>query len=233
MKRKFAIVKQLVIAFLLFLIYAGVPVLFICAATLPISDIQCLPETVNRWETEEILTGVGRNEYPVYDNSPTTIYRPALEISDGGIPDSIEPENAVNRLCNQFSDKETGEMFESEEAFPATVDKEPPAGTVYPISPSTEGGWTLQNCTLTAYCSCPMCCNNYITYTGTVVTEGRTVAVDPRVIPLGSIVTIAGHDYVAEDAGVIGNWVDIYFDTHYECVEFGLQSGDVSIQPAN
>ena len=42
--------------------------------------------------------------------------------------------------------------------------------------------------------------------------EGHTIAVDPSVIPPGSVVLINGHEYIAEDIGgaVKGNVIDIY-----------------------
>jgi 3D (Asp-Asp-Asp) domain-containing protein len=52
-----------------------------------------------------------------------------------------------------------------------------------------------------------------ITYTGTKATVGRTVAVDPAVIPLGSWLYIEGFGWRrAEDTGgkVKGNVIDIY-----------------------
>lgn len=87
---------------------------------------------------------------------------------------------------------------------------------------------------LTAYCPCEKCCGEWadgITYTGTVATAGRTVAVDPRVIPLGSTVRINGHDYIAEDIGgaIKENRVDVFFDTHQEALQFGVQYADVAI----
>ena len=61
---------------------------------------------------------------------------------------------------------------------------------------------------LTAYCPCSACCgkNDGITATGTVATEGRTVAVDPTVIPYGTTIEVIYADgssarYVAEDCG--------------------------------
>lgn len=79
--------------------------------------------------------------------------------------------------------------------------------------------------TATAYCACAECCGKTdgITATGTTATAGRTIAVDPNVIPYGTQVIIDGNTYVAEDCGgaVKGNDVDIYFDTHEEAVEFG------------
>lgn len=89
---------------------------------------------------------------------------------------------------------------------------------------------------LTAYCgeNYPHICNDgdaTNTATGTTPTAGRTIAVDPDVIPLGSVVIINGHEYVAEDTGGIidGNRVDIFFNSHAEALEFGVQYADVSI----
>ncbi len=74
--------------------------------------------------------------------------------------------------------------------------------------------------TLTAYCSCKKCCGKWSggsTYSGVMPQEGRTIAVDPRVIPLGSRVYIDGYgEYIAEDTGsaIKGNRIDIYMDSH-------------------
>jgi 3D (Asp-Asp-Asp) domain-containing protein len=87
---------------------------------------------------------------------------------------------------------------------------------------------------LTAYCACPKCCGQWadgITFTGTKATQGRTVAVDPAVIPLGSSVYINGQEYIAEDTGnaIVGNRVDVFFDSHAAALEFGVQYLEVSI----
>ena len=72
------------------------------------------------------------------------------------------------------------------------------------------------------------------TATGTSVRVG-TVAVDKRVIPLGTklyIVTNDGIVYgtaVAEDTGVRGNKVDLYFDTYQQCINFGRRGCTVYI----
>lgn len=68
------------------------------------------------------------------------------------------------------------------------------------------------------------------TYTGTTVTAGRTIAVDPRVIPLGSQVYIEGYGWrTAEDTGgaVDGNHIDIAVGTHKEATKLGTTTGDV------
>lgn len=87
---------------------------------------------------------------------------------------------------------------------------------------------------LSAYCACSACCPGYadgITATGTKATEGRTIAVDPRVIPYGSKVIINGHEYIAEDCGGVikGNRIDIFFDSHSAALDFGRQTAEVYI----
>lgn len=56
--------------------------------------------------------------------------------------------------------------------------------------------------------------NGRSTSTGAIATEGRTIAVDPNVIPYGTEVLIDGHVYVAEDCGgaVKGNVIDIFVE---------------------
>ena len=63
-----------------------------------------------------------------------------------------------------------------------------------------------------------------ITKTGTTVKAGRTIAVDPDIIPLGTRVYIEGIGYrVAEDTGgaIKGNRIDIYVDSVEEFPEAG------------
>lgn len=95
-------------------------------------------------------------------------------------------------------------------------------------------------CKISAYCreDYPHICNDgdsTITATGTTPTVGRTIAVDPNLIPYGSEVTINGNTYIAEDCGgaIKGNRVDILFDTHQEALEFGIQYANVSYKEKN
>lgn len=75
-----------------------------------------------------------------------------------------------------------------------------------------------------------------ITATGKVAKVGL-VAVDPRVIPLGSklyIVSADGKSWcygtaVAADTGVRGNKVDLFFDTYHECISFGRRKAIVYV----
>lgn len=99
--------------------------------------------------------------------------------------------------------------------------------------------------TTTAYCACSVCCGiwaenrpvdengNPIIYTasGTVATEGRTIAVDPSVFPYGSEIIIDGHTYIAEDCGgaIKGNRLDIYFESHEAALAYGVQEVEVFV----
>ena len=100
---------------------------------------------------------------------------------------------------------------------------------------SSNGMRSLGRFTLTAYCNCSKCCGQWAggpTKSGTMPKEGRTIAVDPRIIPLGSRVVINGHTYIAEDTGsaIKGNKIDVYFDSHSEALNFGRQSAEVFIK---
>ena len=81
---------------------------------------------------------------------------------------------------------------------------------------------------LTAYCACVNCCgkSNGITASGTQATAGRTVACNS--LPIGTVISINGSQYVVEDTGGMGgNVIDIFFDSHEEALNFGRQSADV------
>lgn len=80
---------------------------------------------------------------------------------------------------------------------------------------------------LTAYCSCSKCCgkSDGITASGTKATAGRTVAA--KGIPFGTKLMINGETYIVEDRGVGSGVIDIYFDSHSEALNFGVQYAKV------
>ena len=90
---------------------------------------------------------------------------------------------------------------------------------------------SLGEFTITHYCACSRCCgkSDGVTATGTQATEGRTIAVDPEVIPYGTKVLIDGHEYIAEDCGgaIKGNRIDIYCDSHEEALSRGRITREV------
>lgn len=76
-----------------------------------------------------------------------------------------------------------------------------------------------------------------ITKTETKVHEGRTVAVDPKMIPLGSTLYIesdsplVGGFYIAEDIGgaIKDNRIDIFMNSKAQAFKFGRQNVKVTI----
>lgn len=86
----------------------------------------------------------------------------------------------------------------------------------------------------TAYCSCRKCCGKWSggpTASGKMPQAGRTIAVDPKVIPLGSQVKINGNIYTAEDTGsaIKGKKIDIYYNSHSEALNWGRRSIEVYV----
>ena len=69
-----------------------------------------------------------------------------------------------------------------------------------------------------------------ITATGTQVAAGRTIAVDPKVIPYGSQVYIEGYGWrTAEDCGgsVKNKQIDIAVETHADALSMGVTNGGI------
>lgn len=87
----------------------------------------------------------------------------------------------------------------------------------------------------TAYCGCRRCCGKWAKYhktaSGTTPQAGRTIAVSKSQISFGSTVVIDEIEYIAEDTGgaIKQNRIDIYFDTHSEALQYGVQYKDVYI----
>ena len=90
----------------------------------------------------------------------------------------------------------------------------------------------LGNYRLSFYCPCATCNgrSDAKTKLGTKMAEGRTIAVDSRVIPLGSRVYIDGYGvFIAEDTGgaIKGNRIDVCVANHSRAYQFGIDYADV------
>ncbi|GEM_PF-6788688 len=64
------------------------------------------------------------------------------------------------------------------------------------------------------------------TASGTTTKANRTVAVDPKVIPLGSKLMINGKIYIAEDTGgfIKGKKIDIFMPSYNDCIQWGVKN---------
>lgn len=99
---------------------------------------------------------------------------------------------------------------------------------------------------LTAYCPCAICCEQYaddrpidkdgneIVYTasGKIAKSNYTIAADPLLLPYGTIIYINGHRYEVQDCGgaIKGNRIDIYFDSHEDACNFGVQYANIFVE---
>lgn len=159
------------------------------------------------------------------------------------------PSTSSNNIL-ETTETEHVEHTQPEETIQVTEPTEPVETTVVtteatmPTEEKTETNLvSMGEFKLTAYCSCNICCGiwaenrpkdeygNDIVYgaSGERLTAGVSVAVDPSVIPYCSKVVVNGHTYTAHDTGsaVKGNHIDIYFDSHEEAYNFGLQYAEL------
>ena len=112
-----------------------------------------------------------------------------------------------------------------------------------PEAPAEPALISLGSFKVTHYCPCKKCCGKDpdhpaygITASGTVATAGRTIAVDPDVIPYGTEVLVryedgTEHTYIAEDCGgaIDGNRLDVYMDSHQDALVAGVKTAEVFI----
>lgn len=88
----------------------------------------------------------------------------------------------------------------------------------------------------TGYCPCAKCNYPYYgkpSYLGYPLRRG-IVAVDPKVIPMGSRLYIPGYgEGIAADQGgaIKGNRIDLCFSTHQEALNWGIKTVTITVYP--
>lgn len=111
--------------------------------------------------------------------------------------------------------------------------EQPKPETPKPAEPSTPttSGKTMQMQS-TAY-SCAESVNTFFTAMGIDLRQNpQVIAVDPSVIPLGSMVEVSGYGIaIAGDTGgaIKGNIIDCHFSTVEQCIQWGRRSVTVTI----
>lgn len=149
--------------------------------------------------------------------------------------ETLQEENAElterNKALQESIDKLKNEAAEKTAKAEAVTD-----GTGDLEAESTEAAdWkSAGTFKVTHYCNCENCQGEYIgtTATGTVPKAGRTIAVDPDKIPLGSVVKVDGQEYIAEDTGgaIKGNRIDIFVADHGEAMAKGIKKETVYLK---
>lgn len=91
---------------------------------------------------------------------------------------------------------------------------------------------------ITYYCPCEICCGiwsnpeNPTTASGARAEAGKTIAVDPTVIPYGTEVVINNQTYIAQDSGsaIKDKKIDIYVEDHMEALQLGVDFFEVFVK---
>ena len=82
---------------------------------------------------------------------------------------------------------------------------------------------------ITFYCNCRRCCGRWAggpCANGKMPEQGRTVACGS--LPLGTRIIIAGMgEFEVEDRGVTGKHIDVYLNSHSECLKRGVEHREV------
>ena len=137
--------------------------------------------------------------------------------------------DTVNSLADMQAARDTVAPPRVYNATPRTVYK----SSAFAADETVEAdGELLGEYRLSFYCPCRTCNGNThkITKSGTKLTQGRTIAVDSRIIPLGSKVYIDGYGvFIAEDTGsaIRGNRIDICVGTHKQAYSLGIDYANV------
>lgn len=134
-----------------------------------------------------------------------------------------EYEKKMNSLKDTIKAKESIIKAKDEELFQKSLKPEPQTF----VDAEALGEYTI-----TYYCPCEECSDQWgsQTSTGATAQEGVTIAVDPTVIPYGSLIYIEGIGYrIAQDCGglIKGNRIDVYMNSHQETVEHGIHKANI------
>lgn len=84
----------------------------------------------------------------------------------------------------------------------------------------------------TAYCGCDRCTHGLgVTKAGTTPVEGFTIAADPSVFPIGTILMVDGREMMVHDIGsaVRGLHIDVYHEGHRDAVRWGVRHITVEV----
>ncbi|MCM3130750.1 ubiquitin-like domain-containing protein [Paenibacillus provencensis] len=136
---------------------------------------------------------------------------------------STTESTAAAKSSNASSSKSSASLADKVKKVSASSDSE----SVTKDGVTFKAKKVLSNVSMTAYSSEQEGIGTK-TASGTRVQEGRTIAVDPDVIPLGWWVYIEGVGFRrAEDTGgaIKGNKIDVYYDSLEQAIHFGRKKG--------
>lgn len=195
---------------------------------------------VRRLATLALCASLGLSTVLAYDAHTTAeklVEIPAAEnvgvlstMTFGLLSSNVETQiETVNSADAMTAARETVDPPRVFEASPRVVTK----SAAFAADASVQkAGKLLGEYRLSFYCPCYTCNGNThcITKSGTTLTQGRTIAVDASVIPLGSKVFIEGYGvFIAEDTGsaIRGSRIDVCVGSHSQAYALGIDYANV------
>lgn len=163
-----------------------------------------------------------------YDPAEDTTESYSSSTSSEVVVESVDEDYEESYSDEAYTEESYTEAPYAEESYAEESYEETYEEETYEETASDSGSGTyLGNFTLTAYCGCAQCCGTAgnLTASGTVPTQGRTVAMGG--VAFGTQLSINGSIYTVEDTGTPYGHVDIFFNNHEEALNFGLQYADV------
>lgn len=193
------------------------------AASLPtepeaVSGVEFAPVSENKTEAEEILIDELKTPEKAVNETIEETYEAPDEPEVESIEEVVEEtENTEESNDSQDDSSDVVEGAGDGEGVPETEGTEPQNKHLWGVA------------TITHYCSCSACAGQWAggpTASGVMPTPNHTVACE---LPFGTRLEINGQEYVVEDRGVSGMWVDIYCNDHNEALNRGMYQAEVYI----
>ena len=136
------------------------------------------------------------------------------------------------KLKNKVEDNTEVVEVKAVEPTPQTAtSQEVQTTTTTQAAPAATEGYTL-TVEATAYSYAEAGLSNYTADGTNLVNDPMVIAVDPRVIPLGTMVEIPGYGvFRAADTGgaIVGNKIDVHFPTVAQTYNFGRRTITIRI----
>ena len=174
-------------------------------------------------------------------------------IVDGSFIKNVISTNVVQEVKEEKTEETSGEVrieeWALEESGDATLENtqveevSAPQATEEVQGPPTNYVKQMK-VTATAYCLCKKCCGKDPsspgygrTASGLVITPGtgmKVIAVDPKMISLGTKVYVEGYGYAtaADTGGAIKNSrIDVYMDSHSDALKWGRRTVTLYVLP--
>lgn len=209
---------------------------------LVISIVTCIffiPKFLNFMESQTDIFQISNNQHQIFIiNISQKDYLNNIKISqDVPIPQEIKDKMIEEQRNKQEAKKIEEEKIAAEKKIQEQQEKEKQrAIEVAKLSNKVTSRGELNSrnknewikFTATAYCGCSKCCGKSTgrTASGTVATQGRTVAM-PSSYKFGTKIEIQGMGtYIVEDRGgaITQGRIDIFFSNHQSALNFGKKT---------